>query len=187
MIYPKKISSRVSKIIINSLGGASIIIAIIIFIVNKIMNPEIPWAPIANIGIIYVWATVIYSIKRNTNIAAHVLLQTVLLSFLTFYIDKKLGFPGWSIYIGIPIIIMIANITMLVLSIVCHNKYTKYAMYQLFIVIFSMIPIILSTRDIIEFRVLNIIATGISIFNFTISIVLSYKAFYKMLICKFHM
>lgn len=186
MIYPQKLSSKKSEKLINVLLIISIMIAVILFVINKITSPHIPWSAIANSGMIYIWITVIYSIKRNTNIAAHVVLQMIAISFLMFYIDKRLNFRGWSIYIGIPILTMIANITMLVLLIVSYNKYTRYAMYQLIIVILSMLPFILVLKGIIEFKILNKITIGISLFNFIISMILSYKSFYRMLICKFH-
>jgi len=187
MIYPKKLSSKKSEKLINALLIISIIIAVLLVLVNKITSPHIPWSAIANSGIIYIWITVIYSIKRNTNIAAHVLLQMIVISFLMLYIDKRLNFQRWSIYIGIPIVLIIANATMLILSIISYNKYSRYAMYQLVIVFLSIIPCILEIKGIIEFRILNIIAIGVSILNFVISIILSYKSFYKMIICKFHM
>ena len=186
MIYPQKLSSRKGEKIINILLICSTVFAILLIIINKCYSPEIPWAAIANSGIIYIWITVIYSIKRNTNIAAHVLLQMIVISVLILYIDKRLTFSGWSIHIGIPIILMVANITMLILSIISHKKYTKYAFYQLIIVLVSMIPIILVSKRLMELQILNIIAFGISLFNFSISLILSYKAFYKMLECKFH-
>ena len=53
----------------------------------------------------------------------------VIISLVLLYIDERLGFRGWSITIGIPIVIMAANVTMLVLSIICYKKYVKYAPY----------------------------------------------------------
>lgn len=187
MIYPQKLSNKKSEKIIHVLVIISVVLGIIMFLINKKLSPEIPWSPIANAGIIYVWITVIYSIKRNSNIAAHVLLQMIIITMLILYIDNRIGFKGWSVYIGIPIILIIANVTMLVLSIVCYKKYTKYAMYQLIIVLISMIPIILSLNGIIEIKTLNIVAVGISLFNLTISLILSHTAIAKTLICKFHM
>lgn len=187
MIYPQKLSSKKRDKLINILLISSIIIAVVLVLINRITSPNIPWSAIANTGIIYIWITVIYSIKRNANIAAHILLQMIIISLVLLYIDKRLGFYGWSIYIGIPIILMIANITMLVLAIVSYRNYTKYAIYQLIIVFISMIQIILVLKGIIEFRVLNKIAIGISLSNFIISLSLSYKQFYKILQCKFHL
>jgi len=186
MIYPQKLSSKKSDKLVNILLICSIIIAATLILINKITSPHTPWAAIANSGIIYIWITVIYAIKRNTNIASHVLLQMIAISFLLIYIDKRLNFQGWSIYIGVPIVLIVANITMLVLSIISYERYTRYAMYQLIIVILSMIPFILVLRGIIELKILNILAIGISLFNFVLSLILSYKSFFKMIICKFH-
>ena len=130
MIYPQKLSNKKSEKIIRVFFIFSVILGIIMFLINKKTSPNIPWSPIANAGIIYVWITVIYSIKKNANIASHVLLQMIIMTMLILYIDNSLGFKGWSIYIGIPIILIISNVTMLVLSIACYKKYTKYAIFM---------------------------------------------------------
>ena len=187
MIYPQKLSSKKSDKLINALLICSVIITLMLFFINKITSPSIPWSGIANAGIIYIWITVLYSVKRNTNIAAHVLLQMIIVSILLLYIDNRLNFYGWSIYIGIPITIMVANVTMLVLSIVSYKKYTKYAIYQLVIVLLSMLQVVLAFNGIIELKILNNISIGVSLFNLIFSLILSCKDFVKVLICKFHM
>lgn len=187
MIYPEKLSSKKRNILINLLLITSVIIAGILVLINKLTSPNIPWAGIANAGIIYVWITVMYSIKRNTNIAAHVLLQTIIMSLVLLYIDNRLNFYGWSVSMGIPIILMIANVTMFVLSIISYKNYTRYAIYQLIIVFLSLNQYILAYKGIMELGVLNIVAIGVSLFNFIVSLALSYKEFYSALKCKFHM
>lgn len=186
MIYPQKIKARESNKIINLLLVISITLAIILVIINKLTIPRIRWAALANGGIVYIWITVIYSIKRNVNIAGHVLLQTIALSILTVFIDYELGFKGWSIDIAIPIMIIVANATMLILTIVSYKKYIKYAIYQLIIVFFSMLPLILITGNIIHNNVLSIIASCISIFNFIITLILSARDVKEAIIRKFH-
>ena len=187
MIYPDKLSSKKKNKLINVLLIISIMVSIILVLINKVTSPNIPWSGIANAGIIYIWITVIYSIKRNTNIAAHVLLQMIIISLVLLYIDNRLNFYGWSVYIGIPIILMVANVTMFVLTIVSYKKYTKYAIYQLIIVFLSLNQYILAYKGIMRLGVLNIVAIGISLFNFIVSLILSYKEFYRVLKCKFHM
>lgn len=186
MIYPQKLNNKKGEKIVNVLFIASVILAIVLVLINKITSPHIPWAGIANAGIIYTWITVIYSIRRNTNIAAHVLLQMIAISLVLLYIDHRLGAYGWSIYIGIPITLMVANVTMLVLAIVSYRNYTKYAIYQLIIVLVSIIQIGPVLTGTIQFGILNKISIGISIINFVISLILSYKDFGKILVCKFH-
>ena len=129
MIYPKKLSSKKGELVLKILLIVSILIAILLLVINKLTTPNISWAAIANGGIVYIWIIVLYSINKNVNIAGHVMVQTIAISLLTLFIDYKLGFSGWSINISIPIIIIIANVSMLILTIVSHRKYIKYAIY----------------------------------------------------------
>lgn len=186
MIYPEKIKAKRSDKIIKICMMISIGIALILLFINKLTTPSIPWAALVNAGILYTWVVTIYAIKKNINIAGHVLLQTIALSVLTIYIDYKLGMKGWAINMAIPIMIMIANLTMLVLTIVSYKKYMKYAIYQLIIVVFSMLPIVFLTEHIIQNKTLSIIASGVSVLNFVICMVLCAKDMKEEIIRKFH-
>lgn len=187
MIYPKKLSSKKGELILKICIISSILMAIVLFIINKALTPQIPWAALTNAGIVYIWVTVLYAINKNINIAGHVLVQTIAISILSIYIDYMLGFRGWSINIAIPILIIISNITMLVLTIVSHKKYIKYAIYQLVIVIFSMIPVVLMHENYINNKVLTIVATGISILNLVLTLTLCARDVKEAVIRKFHM
>ena len=186
MLYPKKLSSKKSNMLIKILLGVSFSLAIILTIMNKLTTPNIHWAALANAGIIYAWITVRYSINKRTNIAGHVMIQAIAISLLTTYIDYNFGFKGWSLEISIPIIIMIANMTMLVLTIVSHRKYVRYAIYQLVICVYSLIPIYFIQRDLIDHYVLSYIAIGISIVNFILTIGLSARDVKEAIVRKFH-
>jgi hypothetical protein len=175
MIYPQKITSKKTDLIINSLLIFSIIIASVLILINKLTTPNIHWAGIANAGIIYMWAIVIYSIKRRNNIAGHVLIQTILISILTIYIDIATGFSGWSIYLANPIILFVANITMLILTAISYERYIKYAIYQLVIVLFSLTPLWLIMWNILELKILNRIAIEVSILNLIASLILCFR------------
>lgn len=187
MIYPQKLSSKKSDKIIKISGLVSVIIAIILLVINKLSTPQIPWASLINCGILYIWITVIYSIRRNTNIAGHVLIQTMAVSLLAIYIDYKIGFKGWSTDIAIPIIITIANITMLILTIVTYKKYIKYAIYQLIIVFLSMVPVVLIKENVVHNKTLSIISCIICVINFVLSLILCSKDVKEAIIRKFHM
>ena len=187
MIYPQKITSRKSDLIINILLVISIIVALVLILINKLTTPDIHWAAVANCGIIYIWLTVIYSIKRSDNVAGHVLIQTILISIVTIYLDKTLGWKAWSVYIANPVILIIANITMLILTAISYEKYIKYAIYQLIIVLISFTPMILIMKNIIELKALNRIAIEISVLNFLISLIFCYKDIKDAITRKIHM
>ena len=187
MIYPQKLSSKKGEAIFKILLFTSIALGIILVLINKLTTPEIHWAALANCGIIYAWITVIYSIRKGINIAGHVFLQTIAISAVTLYIDDRLGFRGWSINIAVPIILMIANATMLILTIITCKNYIKYAIYQLMIVLISLLSMWLIWDKIMSLRLLSCIAVSVSVLNLFISLVLCFKDVKEALVRKFHM
>ena len=179
MIYPQKLNSKDTGKLLKLLLIISSIIAVILTVINKLTSPNIPWAALANCGIIYIWITVIHSINRSNNIASYVLLQMLILSAAMLYIDKTLTFNGWSIYIGIPIVIILANIIMLILAIVRDKYFINYIIYQLVIVFISFVQLIFILTKSIEFKILNEISIWRSLLNLIISLYLSYKDYYR--------
>ena len=156
-------------------------------LINKLTTPQIPWAAITNGGIIYIWIVLFYSIRKNINIAGHVLLQTIAISLLTVYIDFELQFKGWSINMVIPILVITSNIAMLILTIVSHKQFIKYVIYQLMILLFSFLPVIFITENMVQNKILSVIASGISIINLIISLALCTRDVKEVIIRKFHM
>ena len=186
MLYPQKINAKNMDLIIKISIIISVFLGIFLVFLNRMTTPNIHWAGLCNAGIIYIWVTVLYSINKNINIAGHVLIQTIAISLLTVYIDYKTGFKAWSVNLSIPIIIIIANITMLILTIISHKKYIKYAVYQLLIVIVSTIPIFLVYENLVQDKTLSIIATTISGVNLILSLSLSAKDIKEVIVRKFH-
>ena len=94
MLYPQRLSSKKSDLLIKILLGISLLIAIILVIINKLTTKDIHWAALANAGILYAWITVLYSLNKHRNIAGHVIIQLIAIGILTTYIDYKIGFKG---------------------------------------------------------------------------------------------
>lgn len=187
MLYPQKLNRKKSDLIIKIMMGVSVGIAILLILINHLTNSKVHWAGLANAGIIYAWITVMYSINRNTNIAAHVLLQTIAISLLTVYIDYKTGMKEWSFNLAIPIIIIVANVTMFVLTIVSHKKYIRYSIYQLIICVLSLIPIFLMHKNLVKNVVISYVAIGVSVVNIVITICLCARDVKEEIVRKFHM
>ena len=82
---------------------------------------------------------------------------------------------------------MVANLTMVILTIISYEKYIKYAIYQLVIVLISLMPIILATKKIIEMKNLMRIAVDISVISLIVSLIFCYKDIKEAVIRKIHM
>ena len=187
MLYPKKINAKKADFIIKISIVISAIVAISLLLINNYTTPQIRWARYCNAGIIYIWITVLYALNRNVNLASHLFIQMIATSILCIYIDISTGFNAWSINIAIPIIIIIINIAMLILSIASYNNFTRYAFFQLLIVILSSIPIFLIYERMIMNKSLSIVSTAVSGCNLVFSLIFHFQDIKSELIRKFHM
>ena len=172
MIYPKLINVKRTNLAIKILLLISVIVAIVVFVINELTSKEFKWSFIVIIGIVYVWVTTLYSLKKNINIAQHVLIQMICISVLVILLDMIIGYKKWSLELSFPIIIMVANVTIFVLTIVSHKRYFKYALYHLFIFCISIIPVILYFTKVTEHWLFMTISSGIALFTFLNTIIL---------------
>ena len=188
-LYPKVRNVKKGNIAIRVMLIISAIAAIICFIVNLCTSTRFWWSLIVLAGIIYTWVAVIYSVHRNINIASSVLVHSVATTLLTLCIDFIIGYSGWAINLSIPIIIAVANITILVLTIVSIHRYYKYAIYQLIIFLLSLIPLIIDlfSNNIITMPIFTIIASSIAVFTFVFSLILCGKSIIEELDRRLHM
>ena len=175
MIYPKLINVKKTNLTIKILVAVSFIISIIVLVINELCTKEFKWSFIVIIGILYVWITTLYSIRKNVNIASHVLLQTICISILVVLLDIIIGYKKWSLEIALPIIIGVANVTIFVLTIVNRKRYFKYAIYELLIFSISMIPFLLFLVHVINRWLLMTIFSGIALFTLISTIFLCGK------------
>ena len=186
MIYPKKISSKKVDTFINIFRICILLISILLLIINKLTTPRIYWSHLCILGFIYIYLTVRYSIASTRNIAGYVTIQTILLALLIYFIDYRLGYRGWSINIAFPILIMVSNVTMLILTIINYKDYGKYAINQLMIVILSLSVVFFIYKGYVKGNALINIAIIISITNFLLSLLLCYRDFKEEIIRKFN-
>ena len=176
-LYPKVRNVKEINLASGIMLIISFAIAITCVIVNLCTSTRYLWCLIVIAGIVYSWITVIYSISRNVNIGSSVTLQFIVISLLVLCIDYIFDYKGWAINLAIPIIIIIANTTMLILTIVSVNRYYKYAIYQLIIFAISVVPLIIffAFDNIIIVPIFTIISSGIAFFTFVMSLILCGK------------
>ena len=187
MLYPKLSNIKRNNIIFILSIAISIIIIDILLLINVLVDKTNHWSMLCIAGIIYVYGTGIYTKKRNINIASNVFFQCLLVSLLILAIDYFLGYSGWSINISIPIVIIIANSTLMVLTIVSRKRYIRYALYHILTFLFSMIQLVLLFCGVLENKVLTIVASGIAAFSLVLTIMLCGRAMWEETKKRLHM
>lgn len=187
MLYPKLNNVKRNNIILIISIAISIILIDVLLLINVLVDKTNHWSLLCVAGIIYVYGTIIYSRKRNVNIASNVFVQYILVSLLMLAYDYFLGYEGWSINIAIPIVIIIANSTLMILTIVSRKRYMRYAMYHVLTFLFSMGQLIVLLTGHLENKVLSIVACGIAGLSLLLTAILCGKAMWLETKKRLHM
>lgn len=187
MLYPKIRDIERSNKEIKIIYLISVIISLVCVIIDYLLSPKLGWSIIVIASIIYSWITIKYSISYNVNIASHTMFQTICISALVVIIDYVFGGKDWAFIIAIPIILILSNIIMLILTILKNKKYDIYAIYQSIIFAFSVISnlliiIIFNEKNMI----LNWISLLFSFFNLNIVLIVNGKVMISELKRRFH-
>lgn len=186
-LYPKiRNINRIDKVMLI-MTIISFVIGITSLIVNHFVTQHFKWSLLVIAGVIYTWITVMNSIKKNVNIASRVMLQVILIDILCVALDWIIGYKGWSFTIAIPISIITANVTMLILLMCAFKIYARYIIYQLIIFVWSMIPAVLCLIGWVPTNILTIIATPIAVFSLLLTIVLLAKEVNEEMKKRFHL
>lgn len=186
MLYPEIKSIKKYKFMVNIFLIVTVFVSATLMLINYLLSQKISWSFIAILGIIYLWSTIIFALRKGINLGSTILIHTIQILTLLFFIDFIFGFKKWSFTIGFPIVTMVSNLAMSIITMIKYKKYVKYAIYEMLILLISVLINLVIIAVFKEKIVLNIIALGITTLNFIIVLMLSAKTLKIELQKKFH-
>lgn len=186
MLYPKLVNVKKSKEAIYIVSIINIFLFIIMLIINYTFSKSFNWSIVSIVSIIYAWRTVYITLKQNKNLASYIFSQLVYVSILLYIIDFVFGKKGWSLTIGIPIVIITTNFSMMIITLIKYKKYVKYALYEIMILLISIIYNIMLCFISGSIAILNGIAFWFSITNLAFVLALNNRTLWLEVQKKFH-
>ena len=163
-IYPSfKINEHKYHLISKLVIILSIIFSVSAMITNYVTYNGIAWSIISITAIIYTWILVIHSISNEANIAKKILEYTIFTSVLVILIDLMVGYSGWSVNYVIPELLILSNIGILILMIVNRMRWHDYVLYQMILMLFSIILLVLYFLKIVGHPLFTLLAASFSL------------------------
>lgn len=186
-IYPEiAVTPHKYDIIKRSMLFLSVLVACVSIITNYLTYNGVLWSLITIAAIIYLWIIMVYSIKRNRNIASQIMVQVLCVSIFSFIMDKSIGYIGWSVNHVIPEVTIVANVSVLVIVIVNRMYWHTYVLNQIVIAVSGLIPGILWLCGVIQVPLPTIVATVTSVLVLIITIIFGDKTIKSELKRRFH-
>lgn len=186
MLYPKIANIKKSREVTNILMIISIFLSVVLIVINFLFSSKLNWSIVVISSVVYLWFSIIYALDKSVNLASYIFFQMIGDSVLIFIIDYFFGFKKWSLSIGIPIVILVCNLTMVIITMIKYKKYMKYAFYEILIILFSIIYDIIISMASIHSPLLNIITLWVCITNLSFVLIFNHEVLKVELEKKFH-
>lgn len=120
----------------------SICAVIISFAVNAIFTRESRWSFLVAAGILCMWISMFFIIRKKNNIPKTIVWQVALIGILSVLWDRSMGWRGWSIDYVIPAVCVGAMIVMAISAKLLKIGVRDLIIYLFVDGIFGFVPII---------------------------------------------
>ncbi|MDD6038172.1 MAG: DUF6320 domain-containing protein [bacterium] len=157
--------NHVLKLLIRIYAFLAIVLEGFLIFANIVRFNGIWWCVITGIAFAYVYLTLAYTVdnsragyraKMVVGVAGGILMLAV--------IDKVLGYRGWSLNYVFPALLIALDFTILLLIAINRRNWQSYLMFQLMMIIFSLIPVLLNfTTNLVDTLTVAYVALAISV------------------------
>jgi hypothetical protein len=130
------------NIFIRIIIFVSIAAIIISFAINLIFTRQSRWSLLVAGGVVCMWVSLFFIIRKKNNIPKTIVWQVCLLSIISYLWDLSMGWLGWSLDYVIPAICVVAMIVMAIGAKILKIGVRDLIIYILIDAIFGLVPII---------------------------------------------
>ncbi len=120
----------------------SIVAAVISVTVNLMLPQSGWWSAFVVLGIACLWISLAFSVHKRNNIPKILMYQVVVISLLSILWDYVTHWHGWSLDYVIPIICILAMVSLAITARVMKMPIRDYLIYVCIDALFGIVPII---------------------------------------------
>lgn len=166
-MYPDvRIRSRKFALISRIYLFCAILAETILVYCNFKFESQIWWSVITGLSLLYVYLLFRFAILGKSGYKAKVTVLVLIALSMFVIIDFVSGYNGWSVNYSLPAGILLVDAAIIVLMIVNRKGWQSYLMWQIFMILFSLVPLILYFTGVVTHPGLTLVAFGCSVFLF---------------------
>lgn len=140
-----------------------LVISLVLIAINFGLDHQLIWCPIPIAALAYLYLVIRYGFMADAGYRAKMLVLILCGLLLCVLIDFNTGFYKWSVNYVVPIVFLIVDVAIVVLMIVNRKNWPSYIMFQLAMVMFCIILIVLWQTEIITAPLLSMITVGVNV------------------------
>jgi hypothetical protein len=166
-MYPNvKVRTRKMMLFSRIYLFCALLTEVILVYINAVTTSDTWWSVIPGLALIYGYLVIRYAILGKSGYKGKTVALTMIAVLMVIIIDLVEGYRGWSVNYALPSGIIFIDAVIVFLMIVNRRNWQSYMMWQIFMILCSLVPIFLHCAGIVTAVNLALIALAVSVFLF---------------------
>lgn len=106
-------------------------------------NAEVKWSIVIGLLLLYLYTIFRYAVIGKTGYRSKIIVLTLVTVLIAIAADFATGYHGWAVDFVLSIGIIMVDITIFVLMMINHRNWQSYMMWQMLMILCSIVPAIL--------------------------------------------
>ena len=140
----------------------AILVEALLIYLNVISDSEMFWSAIPGLAMLYGYLVLRYAILGKSGYKGKIIVLTLIAILMVVAIDFVVGYRGWSVNYALPSAILLVDAGILILMCINRRNWQSYMMWQIFMILCSVVPLVLYAVGIVTAPLLALLAFAFS-------------------------
>lgn len=140
----------------------AILVEALLIYLNVLSDSEMFWSAIPGLAMLYGYLVLRYAILGKSGYKGKTIVLTLIAILMVVAIDFVVGYRGWSVNYALPSAILLVDVGILILMCINRRNWQSYMMWQIFMILCSVVPLVLYAVGIVTAPILALLAFAFS-------------------------
>ena len=140
----------------------AILVEALLIYLNVLSDSEMFWSAIPGLAMLYGYLVLRYAILGKSGYKGKIIVLTLIAILMVVAIDFVVGYRGWSVNYALPSAILLVDAGILILMFINRRNWQSYMMWQIFMILCSVVPLVLYAVGIVTAPLLALLAFAFS-------------------------
>ena len=140
----------------------AILVEALLIYLNVLSDSEMFWSAIPGLAMLYGYLVLRYAILGKSGCKGKIIVLTLIAILMVVAIDFVVGYRGWSVNYALPSAILLVDAGILILMCINRRNWQSYMMWQIFMILCSVVPLVLYAVGIVTAPILALLAFAFS-------------------------
>ena len=140
----------------------AILVEALLIYLNVLSDSEMFWSAIPGLAMLYGYLVLRYAILGKSGYKGKIIVLTLIAILMVVAIDFVVGYRGWAVNYALPSAILLVDAGILILMCINRRNWQSYMMWQIFMILCSVVPLVLYAVGIVTAPLLALLAFAFS-------------------------